>query len=308
MASRTPPTPRRPRTTTLADISRRLQPRDRVIAYLLDDHTALTTDQIAAIVFDSPITCTNRLHTLRRLEFIGYVTRTIPARRARTYWVPGRLSARLVALARGLTPPTPKAVALRQDTVLSSPAAAHTVETNQFFIDLIAHTRGRAGTRLARWWSATRTAAAFAGRIHPDGHGVWDTDGSSVGFFLEYDRGTEDHRRLAAKLEPYRRLRADGGPDYPVLFSFPTRHRERHFHRHITTSSDRNVADALDTITIATCARDHVNGPHGIAGPVWRLVGNGGHSLTLADLPASHGHGGPLDPGPPTPTHDPLGE
>jgi hypothetical protein len=63
------------------------------------------------------------------------------------------------------------------------------VETNQFFIDLIAHARDRTGTRLARWWSATRTAAAFAGRIHPDGHGVWEADGGGVGCFLEYDRG-----------------------------------------------------------------------------------------------------------------------
>jgi hypothetical protein len=110
---------------------------------------------------------------------------------------------------------------VRQDTVLSAQSAAHTLETNQFFVDLIAHSRTHPGTRLARWWSTTRTAAAFGGRIHPDGHGVWEAGDRSVGFYLEYDRGTMDHRRLAAKLEPYRRLRADGGPDYPILFSLP---------------------------------------------------------------------------------------
>jgi hypothetical protein len=108
-------------------------------------------------------------------------------------------------------------------------------------------------------------AAERAGRIHPDGHGVWETDNRSVGFYLEHDRGTMDHRRLAAKLEPYRRLRADGGSNYPLLFSFPTRARERHFHRHLTETAQtgHRLADTLATLTIATCARDYVNGPYG---------------------------------------------
>jgi hypothetical protein len=290
----------RSRRATLADISHRLQPRDRTIAVLLDDHTALTTDQIAAILFHSPTTCLNRLHTLRRLDFIARITRDIPGQRTRTCWVPGRLSARLVALARGNTPPTPKAVALRQDTVLSRYSAAHTVETNQFFIDLIAHSRTHPGTRLSRWWSAARTAAAFAGRIHPDGHGIWETNDRSVGFYLEHDRGTMDHQRLAAKLQPYQRLRTDGGPDYPILFSFPTRTRERHFHRHLTDAADHRLAATLANLTIATSARDHVNGPYQTAGTIWRLVCNGGHRLTLAQLPADHGQPSPLNPTPPT--------
>jgi hypothetical protein len=53
-------------------------------------------------------------------------------------------------------------------------------------------------------------------------------------------------------------------------------------------------------VTIATCARDHVNGPYRVARAIWRIVGNGGHRLTLADLPADHGDPSPLKPGPPT--------
>jgi hypothetical protein len=164
------------------------------------------------------------------------------------------------------------------------------------------------GTRLARWWSTTRTAAAFANRIHPDGHGVWAADGRSIGFYLEYDRGTMDHRRLAAKLEPYRRLHADGGPDYPILFSLPSRTRERHFHRHLAEAAvpDHRLADTLASLTIATCARDRINGQHGVAGTIWRLVGNGGHRLTLSSLPGHHGDPSPLNPGPPNLNQDPL--
>jgi hypothetical protein len=66
-------------------------------------------------------------------------------------------------------------------------------------------------------------AAERAGRIHPDGHGVWETDNRSVGFYLEHDRGTMDHRRLAAKLEPYRRLRADGGSNSTATSPKPPR-------------------------------------------------------------------------------------
>src|SRR5258707_1131769 len=93
-------------TTTLSDISARLRPRDRVIAFLLSDHTALTSDQIASVLFDSPVTCAHRLYTLRRLDFISRVLRSHPGQPSPVYWVPGRLSARFVALARGDTPPT----------------------------------------------------------------------------------------------------------------------------------------------------------------------------------------------------------
>ncbi|WBB52420.1 replication-relaxation family protein [Verrucosispora sp. WMMD573] len=304
-----PRTPARRTTTTLADISARLQPRDRVIAFLLSDHTALTTDQIAAVLFDSPITCGHRLYTLRRMDFINRVLRAHPGQPTHVYWVPGRLSARLVALARGENPPTPKAVALAADRVLSDRTRRHTIETNQFFIDLLTRSRSHPQSRLTRWWSEQQTTAAFGRRIRPDGHGVWTTGHHHAGFWLEHDRGTEHHPRLRDKLEPYRRLRIDGGPDCTLLFSLPTRERERHFHHRLidTAGRDHRIAAALATLTIATCARDRING-HGPAGPIWRLVGNGGHRLRLADLPTTDEEPGPLNPGPPTPDHDPLHE
>ncbi|MFB6398167.1 replication-relaxation family protein [Polymorphospora lycopeni] len=278
-----------------------------MIAVLLSDHTALTSDQIAAVLFDSPITCAHRLYALRRMDFINRVLRS--GQPSQVYWVPGRLSARLVALTRGETPPSPKAVAMAADSVLSDRTRRHTIETNQFFIDLLAHSRSHPQSRLTRWWSEQQTAAAFGRRVRPDGHGVWTTGQRRVGFWLEYDRGTEGHVRLRDKLEPYRRLRVDGGPGHVLLFSLPSRERERNLHHHLgeTAGHDHRVADALATVAIATCARDRVNG-HGPAGPVWRLVGNGGHRLRLADLPTTEEEPGPLNPGPPSTDQDPLHE
>jgi protein involved in plasmid replication-relaxation len=293
---------------TLAELSPRLQPRDRVIGFWLSDHIALTTAQLASVLFGSLNRCRNRLYTLYHYQFVGRVIRALPGQRARVYWVPGRLSARLVALARDEPPPTPKTVAAAQDRVLSTHSAAHhLLETNQFFIDLLAHARHHPDTRLTRWWSEARTSSAFGRPIRADGHGVWEAHGRSVGFFLEHDRGSEDHRRLHGKLLVYHGLHVDGGPDYPVLFSFPTSSREANFHHRLATAAGTNprLAEALSTLTVATCARD-LPGFHP-AGAVWAPLDHPGR-LTLGELPASHGQPGPLTPGPPTGEQDPLHE
>jgi hypothetical protein len=292
--------------STLAELATRLRPRDRVIALLLDDHHALTGDQLAAVLFDSSSACTTRLYLLRRYEFVGRIIRAIPGQPSRVCWVPGRLSARLVALARGQTPPTPKTVAQLQDRILATQNAAHLLETNQFFIALLTHAR-HGGGRLTRWWSERHTHGVFGSRIRPDGHGVWDDGQRSVGFFLEHDRGHMDHTRLRRKLAAYQALRAQGGPHYPVLFSLPTQAREANFHRTLhAAASDPQLAEALAAVPVATCARD-LPGFHP-AGPVWTLVGPPSRRLALAQLPARHGQPGPLAPGPPTAEQDPLYE
>src|SRR3954466_12887197 len=57
-------------TLALIDISHRLRPRDYTIAGLLEDHTTLSTDQVAAMLFGSPVTWRHRLQLLRRLGFL----------------------------------------------------------------------------------------------------------------------------------------------------------------------------------------------------------------------------------------------
>lgn len=284
---------------SLIRLSWRLQPRDYVLAQLLDEHRVLTTDQIASVLFPSPRTCANRLGTLRRA---GFIDSFIPVRTTTlgrpVHWVPGLLSARYVALSRGEAPPTARYLRERQDAMVANTHLAHTVGANQFFIDLLTTTKGRPHTRLARWWGSARTAAALGRRVRPDGHGVWVHGEHQVGFFVEHDTGTETLGRLAAKVEPYARLRRDGGPDYPLLFWLPATTRETNLHK-------RLAAVERSGLTVATAVRDHAHN-HGPAGAVWRVIGNGRRRLTLAELPSRPGEPGPYHPGPATTEQHPL--
>lgn len=281
---------------TLIDISHRLRPRDYTIAAVLDEHTTLTTDQITAILFTNPTTCRHRLHTLRKIGFVDRFLRNRPGAPNPTCWVPGLLSARYTALAKGDSPPTAKALRERQDRIYARPTLEHQLAANQFFINLLAHARQHPGTGLARWWSERTTAAAFGRRIHPDGHGVWVDGQASTGFHLELDRGTEPLGRLTERLASHRRLHAEGGPAYPVLFVLPNRTREQNLHRKLAERPE-------PSLIIATTSPESGDDP---AGPVWRIAGNGRHRLTLGQLPSSHGQTGPLCPGPPLSDQDPL--
>jgi len=136
---------------TLIDISHRLRPRDYTIASLLDEHTTLTTDQLTSILFTNPTTCRHRLHTLRKIGFVDRFIRNRPGAPNPVCWVPGLLSARYMALAKGDSPPTAKALRERQDRVYSRPTLEHLLEANQFFINLLVHARQHPGTRLTRW-------------------------------------------------------------------------------------------------------------------------------------------------------------
>jgi protein involved in plasmid replication-relaxation len=282
---------------TLIDVSHRLRPRDYALASLLDEHTTLTADQLTAVLFTSPITCRHRLTTLRSFGFVErFIRRSEPGAPNIVCWVPGPLSARLTALATDQAPPTVRVLRERQDRVYANPALDHLIATNDFFIRLLAHSRATGDTSLRRWWSERGTAGAFGQRIHPDGHGVWADTDRDVGFFLELDRGTEPLGRLADKLSSYRRLRAEGGPPYVVLFVLPSRAREQNLHRRLADRPE-------PSLVIATTSPEAGTDP---ADPVWRLVGNGRHRLALADLPDGHGQPGPLNPGPPEPTDHPL--
>lgn len=301
------PTPahRRRVSNDLLSISWRLEPRDYVVAHLLAEHGCLTTDQIAAVLFGSPRTCRNRLNVLRQLGFLDWFMPVHPRRgRLPVHWVPGRLSARYVALYHGQPAPTARTVGDARDAHPSAASRlghlAHTDGVHQFFVDLLAHSRRNPGTRLARWWSAATTYQVVNHNTRPDGHGVWCDSDRQVAFFVEHDTGTETHAVRAGKLVGYRILR-DAGPSWPVLFWLPTTAVETHFHQHLA-----GRAGGTHGVTVATAARDYAAGHDGPAGPVWALVGAGQSRLRLADLPGPVGAGGPYHPGPPSDEEDPL--
>src|SRR6266511_892145 len=280
--------------------SDRLGPRDYTLALLLDEHRVLTGPQVTAILFGSPYTCRNRLHALRR---IGFLDRFSPYRTgvlAPVHWVAGPLAARYAALSQDKRPPSLKALREQQDGIVATRHLAHQVGGNQFFIDLLTHTRAHPDTRLLRWWSAGHSGKEFGGRVRPDGYGIWTDGHRQVSFMVEHDTGTETLATLVAKLVPYRKLRADGGPGGPVLFWLPTAAREANLHQRLAGVN-------LGGLVVATAARDSVTQAGlGPADTVWRLVGNGRHRLPLADLPSITGDTTGLNPPPPTAEDDPL--
>jgi hypothetical protein len=299
-------TPRRSTTPDdLLAISWRLEPRDYVLAHLLDQHRFLTTDQITTILFRSPRTCRNRLNTLRTIGFIDWFMPVHPRLgRLPVHWVPGRLSARYVALYHGKPAPSSRALREARDTYASAATRighlVHSDGVNQFFIDLLAHSRSQPQARLTRWWSAARTYATVDHNTRPDGHGVWSDGDHEVAFFLEHDTGTMSHPARAAKLTGYRTLQVKG-PAWPVLFWLPSTTIETNLHRHLA-----GLPGGTRGVVVATAARDHAADHGGPAGPVWTVVGNGRRRLPLAGLPGPVGPVGAYHPGPPAPDEDPL--
>jgi hypothetical protein len=327
------------RKQTFLQLMTQLQPRDKVIAHLLAEHRTLTTQQITAVLFPSHDACRQRLYRLRRRGFIDCFTLTgtaqpghpghaghpghpgHPGHVGRTHWVSGPVSALYVAYCRREPAPTARALQERQGRLAASAHLHHLDGVNQFFIDLITQSRARPETRLLRWWSTARTASALGRRVYPDGHGVWrdsrrdpHSDPRSgrdqVGFFLEYDTGTEPISVLLEKVRSYRALHRDGGPDYPVLFWLPTAAREAHLHEKLKTVRRNGL-------TIATASRAAtIASGQSPADAVWQLVRNGRSRngrdrngpgrLPLVDLPSTPGQPGPYHPGPPRADDDPL--
>ena len=129
---------------------------------------------------------------------------------------------------------------------------------------------------------------------------MWEQDGHQVGFWLEHDTGTETIGRLIDKIDPYRRLRRDGGPDHPLLFHLPGPARAADLHRRI---AEHLVATPAGSLGIVVATATHADHP---AGQVWAIVGQEHGRRRLADLPSQSGRPGPYHPGPPTPEQTPA--
>jgi len=97
-------------------------------------------------------------------------------------------------------------------------ALAHTLGTDAVFVAVQLAVAGPQGDGLTRWDNA---AACQRGRCRPDGYGVCRLGQREVGFFLEYDRGTERARDYAAKWAAYYAYR-DRGRAAEDYTSFPT--------------------------------------------------------------------------------------
>lgn len=251
--------------------ARHLTDRDRYICSRLSEHRVMTTEQIATVAFDSPISCRHRLAALYRLRVLD---RFRPFRRVGTapnHWVLDAVGAMVIAAERGVEV---EELHWRRDRALglaSSTQLAHRVGVNGFFCSLLGSARRNEQTELRLWWAERRCRATWGEVVRPDSYGVWAEAGSEVAFFLEYDRGTETHERLAAKLDGYATLASAAQDRFWVLFWFPGPKRE--------AAARKALASA--PVPVAT-------GLHGEtpAGAVWLPVGPTERGRRrLADLP-----------------------
>ena len=269
---------------------RRLSSRDRLLLSWLSEHFVLTTDQIGAALFPSLRAAQRRLTVLHRIGAVSRFqfprTDTDPGSGAYRYTL-GPLGVHLHPTAYtdpdNPNPKAPRTHLERRARIIRSPRLGHLLGVNQFFIDLIAHTRSHPGAHLVRWWSEQHATAAYSrgkGGIHPDAHGVFTVAGAEVGFFLEFDNATSDIACVIKKLPAYERLATDGGPRFPVLLWVPDRRREAHLLRLLTGVPTK--------MPVATAV--HSNDP---AGPIWALPGDPGPRLHLHELPSQHARTGP---------------
>jgi hypothetical protein len=268
--------------SSLLSVYPHLTHRDRQLLHLLDHHQVFTTDQIHRLFFSAERTCQLRLLRLRRLELVERFRFSRPEGGSFPwYWTLGLLGARLEAAAHKQPAPTARAHRQQLERLSANPRLLRLRDTNELFVRLAHHARDHPGAVLRRWWPEHRTTQEFQ-TIAPDGHGLWSHGQTTVGFFVECDRGTEPHHRVAAKLGGYKRLVTNDGPRYPILLWLTNPDREQRLHH--------TLAGQVGALTVATTTIDRDP-----AEPVWWPVG--GHDrVHLHELPSHHGRASAANP------------
>jgi hypothetical protein len=270
-----------------------LTERDRRLVRLVGEHRVLTTDQLCALGFGSIVTARHRLGVLAA---IGVLRRFRPhpeTGSAPWHYLLGPVGAALLgAEDRDEKKWAPQLRADRQLALERSQRLGHMTGRNWFFVALAAHARGGGG-KLREWLNEAQAASRYQDRIfvapgdwdrlpNPDGLGTWAEAGREVTFWLEYDTGTENLPRLAAKLDGYALLAAAlasaGTACPPLLFCLPGPRREQSARRALAGHPDAGK------LRIATAALD----PRRTcpAGQVWLPLGQASEPVRLIDLAA----------------------
>ena len=256
-----------PRPDTKADPTHR----DLAILQELDSHRYLDREHIQTLFFPGPRSCQYRL---RRLVDVGLVNAwqvTVrPGRlcRASVYL----LSRRGAAVLAEWRDADPRPFLKRAEHAMERHFhLVHQLEANRFFVDLAAAARELPDAGLYNWVGEHEIAAAYAEDGEhgptPDGWGRLLADGSELLLHLEWDRGTEQLRRLQAKLLAYQRYFADrpqAGANH-VLLVMPTPAREAQVQRllRVVADVDREWCCRFWTTSLDLLATD------GPLGSIW---------------------------------------
>ena len=239
--------------------------RDLAILQELDSHRYLDRNQIQALFFPGPRNCQYRLQWL--LDH-GLLTRwraaTRPGRVCRaSVYVAGRRGAALLAEWRDQDP---RPFVKRAENALARRFhLIHQLEANQFFVRLATSLRDAPELGLYHWVGEHEIAAAYAESNEqgptPDGWGRTLTPDREVLIHLEWDRGTEQPRRLRAKLQAYVRYFIDRphASANQVLWVVPSQAREEQLGRLMLdlAEPDRECCRFWST----TCDLLDANGP-----------------------------------------------
>lgn len=250
--------------------------RDKEILRLLRWHRVLTTSQIHAMFFGDLNTTQHRLTRLYDLQLLERFRPLRAVRQGEYHYVLDYLGAYLVAAMANDDPDKEIRVRWRTDQALAiaaSPRLAHIVGANDMFVRLAGYARHHPNSRLVSWWGERYCRARLGEVVCPDGVGTWQEDDYRMTFCLEYDRGTEQLSRLAAKAEGYQILERALGVPFWLLVVVPGARRE----------SGARAALSASGLAVATTVYDGARRP---AGPVWAPTDAGGQRFRLADLAA----------------------
>lgn len=259
--------------------------RDLAILQDLDSHRYLDRNQIHALYFPGPRSCQYRLRSLLDRGLVKawrVVTRPGRICRASVYL----LSRRGAAVLAEWRDDDPRPFIKRAEHALERRFhLVHQLEANQFFVSLAAAAREHSDLGLYHWVGEHEVAAAYAdGDEHgptPDGWGRLLTLDREVLLHLEWDRGTEQARRLRAKLLAYVHYFADRphASANQVLLVAPTEARE--------VQIQRLLGEAVDADRECCQFRTTTANLLAVAGPLEPIWSDAEHArrLAVASLP-----------------------
>jgi hypothetical protein len=242
----------------------------------LYEHRVLTTPQIYELHFETLTRASKRMLQLYRLGLVERFRPHTPTGSAPWHYTLDEPGARLVAARQEIDFRDFPFKRGRIFDVVASPRLRHRLECNTFFARLAFACRRRGWSlqwtgerRAARQWESSLTIEPL---IRPDGIGRIGAGERHVSFFLEYDRGTENHQQLDMKIERYRLVMGYGFNPEALLFVFPSFARERAVRRSLLGPG----------VTLATAVRDQALGDP--LGPVWLPLGDD-RRCSFFDLP-----------------------
>ncbi|WP_370946601.1 replication-relaxation family protein [Amycolatopsis sp. cg5] len=262
------------------DEGRRLTDRDRSLIDLLADHRVFTAEQVARLDFPNDTRARHRLVLLHRRGVLARFRRCVRPGSQPWRYTLGLLGEAIHAASSG--DPLPRASAVRERIIrlAESRTLDHLLGVNDFFTTLSGHAQKVPNCELLDWWPESRVASICGKIVRPDGYGEWSENDRKLGFFLEYDNGTERLADVVEKIDKYAEL-ATAGVTKPVLFVFPNTPRNHHFqqlaHRHGVPPSVPILSTDTDYLAAAQAA---------FADRVWLPVG-GSRLVRLIDATAA---------------------